>query len=375
MLYHSWICGLVLAGCQIEIASSTIENVLTPFNDIIISMDQEDDAHHIYNFEFDFGGIPNDPSPDTVLWNTLRLNETLQGKASTNSTLIFPANRTFYFYHNIYAPNLKNVILQIDAHLKLERNNSESIFWDVQANPDLKHPLPFLKFFKGTNITITSANKQGRIDGNGPQWWGIPFWGYLQITEHRPFLLQVNQTTHLTISNLMFKDSPLYNIHLKSVNHVEIHDVSIISRRTNSESHTLIDLTAFNTDGIDISGHNVHIHDVDIWTQDDCIAVKDNMLDDQVSSNMTFERITASGVGFVIGSIGASTVRNITFRDSYLYKSFKGKYTTIRGMYMSKLKRCHLRLIAQPTFQLKQNISMFSFFLNRNIYEVSKYCK
>jgi hypothetical protein len=67
------------------------------------------------------------------------------------------------------------------------------------------------------------------------------------------------------------------------------------------------------------------VHDVDIWNQDDCIAVKDN------STNMLFERIYASGLGLVIGSIGGSSiVQNITFRDSLVYKSYKGIYMKFR---------------------------------------------
>jgi len=45
---------------------------------------------------------------------------------------------------------------------------------------------------------------------------------------------------------------------------------------------------------------------------------------------MVFERITCSGLGLVIGSIGASRVQNITFRDSYLPHSFKGIYMKSR---------------------------------------------
>jgi len=73
-----------------------------------------------------------------------------------------------------------------------------------------------------------------------------------------------------------------------------------------------------------VSGKNVHVHDVDIWNQDDCIAVKDE------STNMLFERIYASGLGLVIGSIGGSTVQNITFRDSLIFKSYKGIYMKFR---------------------------------------------
>ena len=78
-------------------------------------------------------------------------------------------------------------------------------------------------------------------------------------------------------------------------------------------------MTAFNTDGFDVSGRNVWIHDCNVWDQDDCIAVKGT------SENMLFERINASGIGLTIGSIGNSVVNNITFRDSYMYHTWKVK--------------------------------------------------
>uniref|UniRef100_A0A7S3DQZ5 Uncharacterized protein n=1 Tax=Entomoneis paludosa TaxID=265537 RepID=A0A7S3DQZ5_9STRA len=45
---------------------------------------------------------------------------------------------------------------------------------------------------------------------------------------------------------------------------------------------------------------------------------------------MTFERIYASGLGLTIGSISGTTVRDIVFRDSYLFKTFKGIYMKFR---------------------------------------------
>jgi hypothetical protein len=118
---------------------------------------------------------------------------------------------------------------------------------------------------------------------------------------------------------------------MEDVNRVVIRYVSIVARRTHDEGHSWIDLSAFNTDGIDVSGHNVHVHDVDIWTQDDCVAVKDNRFPPHVSSNMTFERLNASGMGLTIGSIGDSWVRNITFRDSYMHRTVKGLYLKFRA--------------------------------------------
>ena len=84
-------------------------------------------------------------------------------------------------------------------------------------------------------------------------------------------------------------------------------------------------MTAFNTDGIDVTGDTVHMHDLDIWTQDDCIAVKGD------STNMLFERINASGLGLTIGSIGNNIVNNITFRNAVMRNTIKGIYLKFNG--------------------------------------------
>ena len=84
-------------------------------------------------------------------------------------------------------------------------------------------------------------------------------------------------------------------------------------------------MTAFNTDGFDVSGKNVWIHDCDVWNQDDSFCVKDS------SENILIERINASGIGLVIGSIGATDVRNVTFRDAHMHNTFNGIYLKFRG--------------------------------------------
>lgn len=95
-------------------------------------------------------------------------------------------------------------------------------------------------------------------------------------------------------------------------------------RRDSADKHTKYDLTAFNTDGYDVTGNNVYIHHVRIWNDDDCISVKDG------STNMLFEHIEASGLGLVIGSIGSSRVSNITFRHAVMKESVKGIYMKTR---------------------------------------------
>lgn len=73
-----------------------------------------------------------------------------------------------------------------------------------------------------------------------------------------------------------------------------------------------------------MSESDVYIHDVNVWCQDDVTSVKDG------SSNMLFERVNASGMGIVVGSIGNSIVLNITFRDFYLHRPYKGVYFKFR---------------------------------------------
>lgn len=174
-----------------------------------------------------------------------------------------------------------------------------------------------------------ASSKRGVIDGRGSEYWGIPFIGYVQLGEFRPDLFAMNRTENVLIEYITFRDAALYTLHLDDMDGLKIRYVSVIARRTDDDGHSLMDLSAFNTDGIDVSGNNVHIHDVDIWNQDDCIAVKDAP-QSGVSSNMLFERVTASGLGLTIGSIGGTIVRNITFRDSLLYKTYKGIYIKFR---------------------------------------------
>lgn len=162
----------------------------------------------------------------------------------------------------------------------------------------------------------------------------------MELVEDRPRLFQVERIHQILIENLIFQDSPYHTIHLTNVDTVTIRHVSVVARRTHADGHSLLDLSAFNTDGIDVSGVNVHVHDVDLWVQDDCIAVKDRLDPPHISANMLFERINCTGFGLVIGSIGGTHVSNITFRDAYLHKSVKGIYTKFRepGKYWSAIQ-------------------------------------
>jgi polygalacturonase len=175
------------------------------------------------------------------------------------------------------------------------------------------------------NVTFTSSG-EGTLDGNGKKWWGIPGIGYLIREENRPRLLRVNGGKNLLIENIFFKNSPYWTTNFNDMDGLEIRHSKIDARRTDKDGHDIVDMTAFNTDGFDVSGKNVWIHDCTVWNQDDSVCVKGN------SENMLFERINASGIGLTIGSIGSGNhVRNITFRDCYMHHTWKGIYMKFRG--------------------------------------------
>ena len=67
------------------------------------------------------------------------------------------------------------------------------------------------------------------------------------------------------------------------------------------------------SDGIDVSGSNIWIHDVEVTNGDECVTIKNP------SSNHQIERIWCSqSGGSAIGSLGSgTTIQNILYRDVY----------------------------------------------------------
>ena len=84
----------------------------------------------------------------------------------------------------------------------------------------------------------------------------------------------IQDSKDLLFENLIFKDSPRWTFLARNVDNLEIRYCEISARRTDDDHHGIIDLTAFNTDGFDVSGKNVWIHDCAVWNQDDSVVVK-----------------------------------------------------------------------------------------------------
>ena len=63
----------------------------------------------------------------------------------------------------------------------------------------------------------------------------------------------------ILIENLNFVNSPYWTVHLENINSLIVRYVKVINTITKDFKHSYRDLTAFNTDGIDVTGNDVNI--------------------------------------------------------------------------------------------------------------------
>jgi len=295
----------------------------------------------VYDYESDFGAIAGDDSQDTCWTNGHALNASIAALQS-GDTLVITGNRTFHLMGGIIGDSLSNVTIEFEGSLIFSGH-----FWNWPkfSGGTLRGAMiPALYFKNCENVVFTSsepyvAPKQGAdyelpsppasgiglLDGAGQQWWGIPFIGYLVHEEERPRLFKLDDSTDILFENIYLKDSAYWTFTASNARNLEIRYSTISARRDENLRHGPFDLSAFNTDGFDVTGQYVWIHDVQVWNQDDCICAKDG------SQDMLFERITASGLGLTVGSIASNNNRNLTFRDIFMPETFKGIYVKFRG--------------------------------------------
>ncbi|GKY97422.1 hypothetical protein MPSEU_000700700 [Mayamaea pseudoterrestris] len=280
----------------------------------------------LYDFESDFGGVANDDSPLVCARNTRLLNNVFRRNLDQHETLrIVDWNRTMYFHPGIVARNLENVHLLLDGTMRFERPDKNA---SSQADAYLNHDACW-SISDSTNVTFSSSVKmneslafeeRGVLDGQGSQYWGVPYIGYLQVENRRPALVRVYNSSQVLVQRVILQDCPLECLVLDHVDRVHVRNSTIVSRRTTHRTHGFADLSAFGSKGITINASShVNVDSVDIWTQDECININDE------SNNVKLDGVNASGLGFAITSSGGR-VHDIAIHNSRLYRSIKGLY-------------------------------------------------
>lgn len=156
----------------------------------------------------------------------------------------------------------------------------------------------YISFIHGDtlrDVVITGDN--GTIDGQGHVWWDM--WRQRTLLFTRPNLIELINSRAIIISNIVFKDSPFWNIHPVYCSNVVIHHVTILAPADSP-----------NTDGIDPdSSSHVCIEDSYISVGDDLVAVKSGWDEygtafGRPSQDITIRRIAGSSpfAGIAVGS-------------------------------------------------------------------------
>jgi hypothetical protein len=173
------------------------------------------------------------------------------------------------------------------------------------------NPTDMLTAANINNVTITGT---GTIDGRGAEWWPGPWY---KRGEPDPGILLFVNTSDVLVEGVTMLNSPNLHISIGDCNHAGIKSVAA-DVCGSCEDYTIRHITirapnfelARNTDGIDIAGRRIHIHDVDIANGDDTIQVK-SPSEDVLVENSTVR--TGNGVG--IGTATHASINNIVFRN------------------------------------------------------------
>ncbi|XP_058100351.1 probable polygalacturonase [Magnolia sinica] len=178
----------------------------------------------------------------------------------------------------------------------------------------------YMSFIHGDglrDVIITGQN--GTIDGQGEVWWNM--WRQRSLQFTRPNLVELVNSNGIIISNVVFKNSPFWNIHPVYCSDVVIRHVTILAPPDSP-----------NTDGIDPdSSFNVCIEDCYIATGDDLVAVKSGWDEYGIaygrpSSGITIRRLSGSTpfAGIAIGSETSGGVENVLAENVSLFNTGVG---------------------------------------------------
>ncbi len=212
----------------------------------------------VWNYETDCGGIPGNSSLSTMFENGNILNQTLS-RLNNGDSLVIP-NNTYHLVGGIHATRLINVTIILDGTLVYSDDVNS---WPRKGAGLKSQVLDCFTISNSTQITFTSTG-MGTMDGNGSAWWGIPGIGYLVRGENRPKLIVIDGCKDVLFEHILLRDSPYWTFYAPRSDGLEVRNSHIDARRRkidpNDTGHDVIDMTAFNTDGFDVTGKNVWIH-------------------------------------------------------------------------------------------------------------------
>jgi rhamnogalacturonan hydrolase len=145
----------------------------------------------------------------------------------------------------------------------------------------------------GSDFEFFSQTSKGAIQGYG--------YTFLSQNTYGPRIMRLVKVTNFSVHDLALVDSPAF--HMVVDNCVNGHIYNLIIRGSNRGG----------LDGINLSGTNHHVHDVEVTNKDECVTIKNP------STNYLIENIYCNwSGGCAIGSLGTGTaISTITYRNIY----------------------------------------------------------
>jgi hypothetical protein len=271
--------------------------------------------------------------------NTVLFNHTLS-QVGDNAVIYIEEGR-YGLQGGVYGAKRTNLTIILDGHLDfglcaetfdtyciLDKESYPGFSW----KPSQAATVRMMRFAEMKNFKLTS-NKIGWINGGGEQWYGLfqTLWLGDAGGRTKPIMLEMPpHSDGVEISNIHFWKPAYWTTYLNAHN-VHIHHSNVTARKIFPEvtNHTnpiivawqwmeeLHRVFAFNTDGFDVNGDNVTIHDCVIINSDDCV-------DNKGGKNWLVENIVASGAGMTLGMAGSA--KNVTVRNVVMTEVIHGIY-------------------------------------------------
>ncbi|XP_062014237.1 LOW QUALITY PROTEIN: probable polygalacturonase At3g15720 [Rosa rugosa] len=225
--------------------------------------------------------------------------------------LVIPGEMTFLLQPTKFSGPCQSSSIHVEISGKIVAPSPDA--WKECANP-------WLAFSQVTNLIVSGS---GEINGQGSSWWTkYDQLNYVNKVQcERPKALGFRRCDNLQLSGLTHVDSPKAHISIQSCNNATI---SYLTIRAPEHSP--------NTDGMDISmSSHVNIHDCNIGTGDDCIAINN------ASFYININNIQCGpGHGISIGSLGHNggyeTVQEIHVQNcSFTSTMYGARIKTYQG--------------------------------------------
>ncbi|CDW86325.1 polygalacturonase [Stylonychia lemnae] len=308
-----------------------MRRILLPLISLLGIASYVDARHNI----IDHGAIHNQSDTATAFKNAQAFLDAViaANSSETDREVYIPKEKgQFFTLMPTQLNNLKNITFTIDGYVYLSDDNKN---WPN----DGKTVLDFIHINDSEDIHIRG---EGTFDGQGYWWWMREY--IVANKFSRPQILGMNRVQNCIIEGVRFLNSPRFHMYLQDINNFLIQDLEIRVDVLQQKKLAIkygkynfkfgIPTFPLNTDGIDPSGSNILIRNVNITSYDDSIAIKPSHGDRIIakcSENIRAENITTwMGLGMTIGSVPPnqhhSCVRNVTFKNVDFWFPIKAVY-------------------------------------------------